>query len=80
MLSSQKSLLYLWVTAALNFLVGGIIWFSQREELDSYSPDPEAFAWSAIGTNLMGFGILVAVVALAAEAIVGAIEENSKPK
>ncbi len=79
-MSSQTAFISLWTTVALNFVVGGVIWLSQREELDSYRPDPEAYAWSAIGTNLMGFAILVAVVALAAHAIVGAIEENSKSK
>ena len=79
-MQSQYALLALWATAGVNFFVGGVIWINQREELDSYRPDPDALVWSAIGTNLMGFAVLVAVVTLAAHAIVGAIEENSKSK
>ena len=77
---SLNALFALWATAGINFLVGGTIWLFQREELDSYRVDPEAYAWSAIGTNLMGFAILVAVVTLAAHAIVGAIKENANSK
>lgn len=77
-MSSQYALLALWLTAGANLFIGGVIWINQREELDSYSPDPDALVWSAIGTNLMGFAVLVAVVALATHAIVGAIEENAK--
>jgi hypothetical protein len=79
-MSSQAAFISLWTTVALNFVVGGVIWLSQREELDSYKPDPEAYAWSTVGTNLMGFAILVAVVALATHAIVAAIEENSRSR
>ena len=77
-MTSTYSLFALWAIAGANFLVGGVIWINQREELDSYRPDPDALVWSAIGTNLMGFAVLVAVVALATHAIVGAIEENAK--
>jgi hypothetical protein len=79
-MSSGSAFAVLWVTVGINFAVGLFIWFAQREELDSWSPDPEAYAWSAIGTNLMGFAILVAVVTLAAHAIVGAIKENANSK
>lgn len=72
-MSSQYALLALWATAGLNFFVGGVIWIIQVR-------DSEADAGSAIGTNLMGFAILVAVLALAAQAIVGAIQENAKSK
>ena len=75
---SGTALIALWLTAIANFLIGLIIWGAQREELDSYSPDPEAFAWSTIGTNLMGFAVLVFVVTMATHAIVSAIEENAK--
>lgn len=81
-MSSQFALVALWVTAGLNFVVGGIIWLSNQG--DQYSafgrPDVDAIAWTAIGTNLVGFAVLVAVVTLAAEAIVGAIKENAKSK
>jgi hypothetical protein len=71
MLTSQKYLVALVVIAGLNFAVGGVIWLSQRGDL-------LATGWSAIGMNLMGFAVLVAVLALAATAIVSAIEENAK--
>ena len=79
-MSSGSAFAVLWVTAGINFVAGGSIWFAQREEIDSYYADAETYAWSAIGTNLMGFAILVAVVTLAAYAIVGAIKENANSK
>lgn len=76
-MTSFSALFYLRIIAATNFILGALIWLVQRDEVDSYSPDPEALAWSAIGTNLMGFGILVAVITLATLAIVEAIRENA---
>lgn len=79
-MSSQSAFMALWATVGINFVVGGIIWLSNQG--DQYSslgrPDVDAIAWTAIGTNLVGFAVLVAVVTLAAHAIVGAIEENAK--
>lgn len=78
-MKSQNALLYLWLIAGLNFVVGGIIWLAQREELDnSYSSNGDALVWSAIGTNLVGFAALVFVITFATHAIVGAIEENRR--
>jgi hypothetical protein len=71
MLTSQKYLVALVVIAGLNFTGGGVIWLSQRGDL-------LATGWSTIGVNLMGFAVLVAVLALAATAVVSAIEENAK--
>lgn len=79
---SQTALIALWATVGLNFVFGGIIWLSNQG--NQYSsrgrPDVDAITWTAIGTNLVGFAVLVAVVTLAAHAIVGAIEENAKSK
>ena len=77
-MSSANALVTLWVIVGLNFVVGGIIWLSnQGNQYSSFGrPDVDAIAWTAIGTNLMGFAILVAVATLVAHAIVGAIEES----
>jgi|AntAceMinimDraft_6_1070360.scaffolds.fasta_scaffold133479_1 hypothetical protein len=65
----QRALAGLWVIAGLNGLLGVGIWVFGEDLVEL-----------SVGTNFLGFGILVAVIALAAEAIVGAIEDNAKER
>ena len=65
----QRALAGLWVIAGLNALLGVGIWVVGQD-----------LAEFSVGTNFLGFGILVAVIALAAEAVVGAIEGNTKER
>jgi hypothetical protein len=78
-ITSYGYLYWLWWIVWLNIGFGAVLWtfnsiYLGSEDL-SASEIANAIAWQSTGVDLMGFGILALVIALAASALVEAQAE-----
>lgn len=73
-LEPHQALNSLWLIAIFNLVVGALIWLINTVRMAELRGDfyMDALSWQSTGSQLMGFGVLVVVVSLAATAIVGA--------
>lgn len=72
---------WLWAIAALDVALGALIWLINTAAIQNYdyyddsaSVLTNATVWQSFGAGVLEFGVLVAVIALATSAVVGAIE------
>ena len=78
-ITSYGYLYWLWWIVWLNIGLGAVLWtfnflLLSFEDLDN-SEIANAIAWQSTGVDLMGFGILALIIALAASALVEAQAE-----
>ncbi len=76
----REYLHFLWWIAWLNIGGGALIWLWNAVQIEFFlgrSEIMEAMLWQSTGVDLMGFGIIVLVIALAVSALVTALAASA---
>jgi hypothetical protein len=80
-MNKDQALDWLWGTTFINLGLGALLWLVNSfalddDNFDSSYDQANSLVWQGIGSNLLGFGVLVFVLTLATSAIVGALSGN----